>query len=73
MKSAETCSSSLYNTLKISIPPYRCVRQVYTLQTSLRYSNKPILLHLCLTILRIVNTLRNSLFCPHLYLRVFND
>jgi len=35
MKRAETCSWSLCNKLHISLPPYSCVRQVYTLQSSL--------------------------------------
>ena len=35
MKRAETCSWSLCNKLYISLPPYSCVRQVYTLQSSL--------------------------------------
>jgi len=33
MKRAETCSCSLCNKLYISLPPYSCVRQVYTLQS----------------------------------------
>ena len=35
MKRAETCSCPLCNKLYISLPPYSCVRQVYTLQSSL--------------------------------------
>ena len=35
MKRAETCSCSLCNKLYISVPPYSCVRQVYTLQSRL--------------------------------------
>ena len=34
MKRAETCSCSLCNKLYISLPPYSCVRQVYTLQST---------------------------------------
>ena len=34
MKRAETCSCSLCNKLYISLPPYSCVRQIYTLQSS---------------------------------------
>ena len=34
MKRAETCSWSLCNKLYIPLPPYSCVRQVYTLQSS---------------------------------------
>ena len=34
MKGAETCSCSLCNKLYISLPPYSCVRQVHTLQSS---------------------------------------
>jgi len=37
MKRAETCSCSLRNKFYISLPPYSCVRQVYTLQSSLLY------------------------------------
>jgi len=38
MKRAETCSCSLCNKLYMSLPSYSCVRQVYTLQSSLSAS-----------------------------------
>jgi len=37
IKRPETCSWSLCNKLYIFLPPYSCVRQVYTLQSSLWY------------------------------------
>ena len=42
MKRAETCSWSSCNKLYISLPPYSCVRQVYTLQSSLFGSQREV-------------------------------